>query len=536
MKHKIPFGRVNKRTFFLLLTVFSCLLVAGCGKNRTDSIPLEALAEENSTETKENESTEEVTAVDVYLVTTPSMVGYLGLKYNDQENQEISEEILDEYGELVPETAYMETLEILNDAILQQWAVAERHFYRFDVGVAEMTDMNYFVEDAVQSPFYIKTYYELALEDGTATMRDWFGNNTPEDYDYTERYLSEAIDFLDQSHVSIVITDLYELADNTNALFDAIARKIVDTDNVLSLIGIQSEFAGLIYDLDRYQSDIPYGIQSFVNEPSEAGIKYHPFYLLIFGKEEAVTDITEKLMSDLNEMYDEGDAQDRVKNQMFICKIQMTGIDDYSFKEAYPISRDGFQYDTSIRLTAEEGKSVPENFYVYKINRKTFDEEQELTHTFRVENSDLKAFLTELGQNISQQIQSSCEVEIQNLETGEFEKAPASDGTLQITEVQWNGEELQVSVSLKNADRMAKGLYRFRILLFCPAEKQKAEAWVSEWDLDKSRINEWLLEPENFEGEKTNNLEEIVEIMLQRTDPEYDSHEIAYLDYFFNIN
>ena len=59
--------------------------------------------------------------------------------------------------------------------------------------------------------------------------------------------------------------------------------------------------------------------------------------------------------------------------------------------------------------------------------------------------------------------------------------------------------------------------------------------WVNEWNLDKSRINEWLADPDTFPGEQTSNLANIVGILLEKTNPKYENHEIAYLDFYFNI-
>lgn len=89
MKHTISFGRRNKRTFIILLIVLGCLSAFECSSTRNDLIPLEALVEKDSEE-EESEADEEVEVVDVYLDTTPSMAGYLGLKYNNWENQGIS--------------------------------------------------------------------------------------------------------------------------------------------------------------------------------------------------------------------------------------------------------------------------------------------------------------------------------------------------------------------------------------------------------------------------------------------------------------
>lgn len=536
MKLRIPFF-FRKGKILMLLAVTGSIFLTGCGRTsgRSELITLPALAESEEADSAGTGSGGGVENVDVYLDVTPSMVGYLGLKYNTQENIWITQDILDQYGSVVPRTAYMEALEIMNDTLIQAWPGADRQYFRFDVGIARMMDMRSFVETAVQSSSYTKTYYDEALPAQTVVMQKWFGSNSEEHYDYTENYLSDTISALNPEHVSIVITDLYELADDTNALYDAISDRIVKDDNVLSLIGIQSQFAGKIYDLDAQKSSITYGINDFLNNPSEEGVRYHPFYLLIFGEEEAVAGLTEELMDGFQVLFDGSEAKTRVKNQLFVCEKQVTGIDDYSFQEAFPISRNGFQYDTSVRFLAEEGRILPQDFYAYKISRGTFEEGTILTHTFRVENDALKDLLAEACEDPGQ-IQRVWEAALQNTQTDEFENAPVPDDIFQVDDIQWDGEgTLQVSVHFNQVSRLTRGLYRFRVFLTYPVEEQKMESWVNEWNLDKSRINEWLADPDTFPGEQTSNLANIVGILLEKTNPKYENHEIAYLDFYFNI-
>lgn len=527
----------NKKylTLLMILLAGGITVIAGCSRrNDPIVIPLTASAKETETVVREEKLAD---TVDIYLDTTPSMVGYLGLK----ENQEAwaTRAVKEAYGALVPKTNYVVTGLNIDDLIAVHWAGANRNFYRFDVALGKLKNRKDLMDSFMFYNFYSKSYYADKLQLGQTDQNEqesvveiekWFGNNTREAYRYTEDYLSETIAELDPEHLSVLVTDLYELGDDTGSLYEAIANAIIQSDNVVSLIGIQSQFAGTIYDLNDRQDKVVYGVNNFAVNPTAEEIRFHPFYVLVFGDEYNVNEFTENLTERLKKSFEE----DQVQNMLFNYEKQVTGFDDYSFTSDMLDSQGGILYDTTIRFIAEEGKLLPSGFQAYKISRKNYNDTSELTQVFQIQNENLKTFL--LGKTAEQIETSMVDVSCMETASGTFENAQVRNGTLEVTSVDWNNTgEFTVKIKLHNVNELEKRLYRFRICLTCSPEERTIEPWIFEWDLDKSRMNEWLENPDSFPGRKTNNLKETVQLLMKKTEPNYAVHEIAYLDCYFNI-
>lgn len=520
-------------SFFTML--ISMIFMTGCGRSTTAStVVLPALAEQGYSETQIIQNMKDI---DIYLDTTPSMAGYLGLKYNTY-NTGIATEVLEKYDSLVPETVYMKTIYLLDSIVAVGWPDADKNFYRFDVGLGKLLTRKDFMDSFSFGSFYNISYYEEHIvkegkesDIATTEMIAWFGSNNEQGYDYSENYLSYVLKELNAEHLSVLITDLYELGDNTGSLYEALASQVIEKGNMVALIGIQSEFAGKIYDLDRYQNKVIYGVDNFVKNQDKSEIKYHPFYILVFGKEDDVMAMSDRLIDKLGQEI----GGNKIEKMLFNYEKQLRGFDDYSLVSASPISKTGYQYDTSIRFIADEGEILPKNFYPYKIIRKNYDEEKILTHVFQIEDDRLKEFLVNWAEP-SEIDFGEIECDIRNLETGDFDSVSLRKDTFQIADIQWDENGLfQVQVQLKNVRDLMKGLYRFRLHLTYPLEERQPEAWVEEWDLDKSRMNEWLENSETFPGHQTNNLLELVELFMEKIKADYPYHEIAYLDFYFSV-
>lgn len=507
----------------------------GCSRSSdTIVIPLETSSKETENILQEEKLAD---TVDVYLDTTPSMVGYLGLK----ENQEAwaTRAVKEAYGILVPKTNYVVAGLKIDDLIAVHWAGASRNFYRFDVALGKLKNRKDLMDSFMFYNFYNRSYYADKLRteqldqgdlEPVVEIKKWFGSNTEEDYRYTENYLSETITELNPEHLSIVITDLYELGDDTGSLYEAIADAIIQSDNVVSLIGIQSQFAGTIYDLNDQQAKVVYGVNNFAANPTAEEIRFHPFYVMVFGDEYNVNKFTEKLTEQLKESF----AENQIQNMLFSYENQITGFDDYSFISDRLDSQGSILYDRTVRFTAEDGNLLPSGFQAYKISRKNYNDSSELTQVFQVQDEILKTYLLE---RTPEEIEASLtEVSCMMPDTGQFGDAQIRSGTLEVTSVDWNDAgEFTVKIKLHNVNELEKRLYRFQICLTCSPEERTIEPWIFEWDLDKSRMSEWLDNPDSFPGDKTNNLKETVQLLMKKTEPNYTAHEIAYLDYYFNV-
>lgn len=516
---------LKRMTGMIVIAALCLSSMSGCSGSKVSTIiTLPKLASEGQEQTEKLAD-----KVDVYWDATPSMAGYLGLNGNSRIS--VSDEIRSIYKSVVPETTFVKASQDIDVVTAINWAGAERNYYRFDAGIAKYFKRSVWSDAIMLGSFYDKAYYEDDSTKDTVSMERYFGNNSKDSLKYTENYLTEVFDYIDPDSLSIVVTDMYELADDIGSLYEAIGNKIMNSDMVVSMIGVQSEFAGTIYDLSAQEDKVSYGVDSFINDPTLSGVRYHPFYIFICGDEYNVELFTESMMDELEE---EVQPEDGLQSMMFYSENQVSSIDNYAMvSDELDISPGSAVYATGIAFQAEEGAMLPSNFQAYEISRSEYNEESVITQTYQVKDEQLKEYLDQADESgIALQ-----EVEAAIYSGDEFAETTVRSGTVELSDVSWDdmSSELTIKLKLSGVSSLQRELYRFRVHITYPASKQEMPEWVKEWTLDKSGLSGWLADNSTFPGTKTNNLSEMVQLLLNKTEPDSNYQEIACLDYYIQI-
>lgn len=110
---------------------------------------------------------------------------------------------------------------------------------------------------------------------------------TPEVYVEAITSVANVVERADTSHLSIIVTDLFESDADWSFVTQKIREKFFAAHLTVAVIGIRNSFAGEIFDVGLSAAKFNYN--SF-DDPN----RYRPFYLLVLGRDDAVKNFLRK--------------------------------------------------------------------------------------------------------------------------------------------------------------------------------------------------------------------------------------------------
>jgi hypothetical protein len=505
--------------------------------------------------------------VDIWVDGTPSMAGFVA-------------------GDLA--TTYRKTLPRVEETAYNTWINAGVNYYRFEVsllpedfaGIAGMEEhlassgqtieaftrglyafapiaQGAKVRAYEEASFYSKTTYfenytagegsvmQAAAEKVKAIAAvNWDSQALPP--------LRTALTMADPDHLTVIVTDLYEEKGMVEKIGNLMTERFFSSGKTVAVLGIQSEFAGLIYDIGESDLTIGYGVDE---NRKFAEYKPHPFYLLMIGDENQVNYFANALKSRLdseitdNEVYASnlqlmktgnwGDASDFTEITGFAAdgtltaqtkkdqqKLDAGQVCDlrYTLPRATAAGRGqsatpepvqgtlSFEFTVPVRVLSD--KDVDFSSFTYtgeaQVQRTALHEVASGRRGGRGEVQD-----TGEGLPITASIGSS-------KYAGDFvddEEAAALVREVAFVSAgaaQRDGDELTCPVTFRvTMDAPGEiGIYRMKLGLTvqCPADlfPTDLEPWVGEWDISVADELNWIADPAAFDGSKTLYLKRIM--------------------------
>ena len=179
--------------------------------------------------------------VDIYVDATTSMEGYVGA-----------------------ETEYAEFLRSLEASLISKWGQSDVRFFKFGSRV-DSTSRDAFLSARDDLAFYRQRgVFEVTSIDSV------LARTAP-------------------GRVSVVVTDLFQDAGDTNALVDQVKTRVFARGLAAGVIAVESRFDGTVYDA-------PGGAYRYASTPGDPAT-YRPFYVLAFGEPAEVDRLFEALAS-----------------------------------------------------------------------------------------------------------------------------------------------------------------------------------------------------------------------------------------------
>ncbi|MBR1646593.1 MAG: hypothetical protein IJ685_07430 [Selenomonadaceae bacterium] len=207
----------------IFLIIFTAILICGCG-NKIQSVPPLPVTFETSSEQIDT---------DIYFDATVSMRGFTTNPTNN---------------------VYMTLPDLLGDMCGSFGAVK---FFGFGEQIFRLDNRNY--RRFMSPDVYIEPITSVA----------------------------NVVDRADASHLSIVVTDLFESDSDWSFVTQKIREKFFAAHLTVAVIGIRNPFGGEIFDVGLSAAKFNYN--SF-DDPN----RYRPFYLLVLGRDDAVKNFLRK--------------------------------------------------------------------------------------------------------------------------------------------------------------------------------------------------------------------------------------------------
>lgn len=509
--------------------------------------------------------------VDIWVDGTPSMAGFVA-------------------GDLA--TTYRKTLPRVEETAYNTWINANVNYYRFEISMlpedfADISGMDDYLAGSgqtleemtrelyafapitagtkvrayEQSSFYGKnSYYESFSAGDSDVMKavtkkvksiaaaNWDSQTLPP--------LRTALTMVNPDHLSVIVSDLYEEKGRVEQIGKLMTGCFFEQGKTVAVIGVQSEFAGLIYDIGESDMTIGYGVDE---NRKFSEYKPHPFYLLVIGDENEVNYFAQAIKSKLdaeitdNDVYsseiqlmktgDWGASSDSTEVTNFypdsnltaqtsadqrkldagqVCDLRYTMPRAVSSGRGQQAEQTGtsvsapetlsFEFTIPVRIRSD--KEVDFNTFTYagsaQVQRTVMKEVASGRRTGRGEVQE-----TGEGLPITATVGSSRYAG--DFEADETAQALVRDVTaVSVGAVTRDGDEQVCPVTFRVTMESPKEIGVYRLLLSaavqCPADlfPTDLEPWVDEWDVSVADELTWTSDPGTFDGSKTLYLKRIM--------------------------
>ena len=489
----------NKRRFFYMVI---CLLIlcgcVGCGNgekaNQFFSDELQVLDKE-----PEYEQPEDIKKVGVYVDVTPSMKGFLGMQ-------------TESYKKIVRETRYMICLDEISKIIAGSFDKETVTCYRVDTPLWK-------TRENVLNRAKEKSYYDYVIynNDSDYEKIDLIEEDGDE---YKSWCLTNTLLNCMEDDFSVIITDFYENDRAASEVINALKANMANPERrTIGVIGLNSEFAGRIYDLYPDGRGIDYGIVD--GTVTEEDICYRQFYVIVLGNPEEVQEFCQCLQAGMN--------TDDIKYKVFY-ENERYGVDYTGFNQCHTRSVDGDRLFPDGKVRINENDSLD----VYDYDNANSDE-KDITISYRVYSASLKK---ELEKGISgmpelPDIQQREMIEVPFHETGEtiwswngehyIETEENATELFAVERLYYSPEEELLYVKFKVfGNKLPIAKLKLGCQLCFENEGSEEDEWIEQWNLENGEID----------CRKTRNLKEYCEAIREEMPVRND----VLLEFVFYIN
>ena len=363
-----------------------------------------------------------------------------------------------------PWTHYTRILSYLESVVLSGWTDGKADFYRFGTQVEPIDRATYL---QVAAPGF---YDDREINQETLIQ---------EVIDYETK---KGADFDEANSLVVIVTDLFQAKNDVNLLVAHLKEKYLREDLAVGLLGVRSQFDGIIYDIGLGSDPVPY--RSDMENPES----FRPFHLLVLGR-----------YADIAHYFD---------------RLTASG-----FPEAKTVI---FSRHLVNSLVSSESASIGSIENLVLVESLVRPPEARLKQ-FRIRtNSDTAKFsatleYTPLPHAMSFDLNPLESVVIaKHVPAGQTEESPAAQKCLKVSPMLL--DELTVDVSI--ARDLPKGIYLYEVILSPKIDGYRLPVWCADWDMGQV-----------FDGSKTRNLGNFVETLSQAT-AKVHQPKIAKLDFY----
>lgn len=424
--------KIIKRNFKCKLSIYLIVLIlllnlSGCGKKYCT--PVGPIEQENiSSLTKDIKS-------DVYLDASGSMIGYTSN--------------INSY--------YNRTLDILERGLISGWPKCNPKYYKFGTKL-----LNISTSDLFNAKY--PNFYKDGQLSGLTHIETVFQKAKTE-------------------NLTVIITDLFQSLADINKPLNAIKEKFLNDPEIgLGILGIKSEFNGVIYNIN------PLGKQFNYSTVGRHSPDYHPFYILILGK-----------YADIYHLYQ---------------NMKFNGLSGFPEKNFLILSP-----KLVAKLTTFEDSNILTTIKLKEVTN-LLDPRNTSEHfkQFVIQGNPEKASFT--AEIKLHPLDSTIQIDPQKLipvvsswryDQKSFFKCENSLKGIKINDVSIKNGVLHFRVDVSPSWFPGNGIYCFEIIVYPSQDAYALPVWISNWDMDQNLIDS----DSQFKGNCTLNLKNFLNNIWQ---------------------
>lgn len=425
---------------------------------------------------------------------------------------------------------YCRTVLLLEDTCLKCWPTSGIDFFRFGNTITELPNRDYL---QVINP----SFYNVDEEK----------SNIKTKIDNVISYPSNAED-----NLKIIVTDLFQDQADINLLVKQINDSIISKGLAFGIIGIKSEFDGIVYDLGIDNLKVKYSTKNKngIEDPK----RFKPFYLLVVGKisdiyyfYNTISEILLKNFSSVNsivfsnyyypyflvtQLATNKDVSE-LKHPLFKDRDSYLYNEDMKdFVAQYSIPRNENKKLLSISLSSKYFVSLPiDTDFNSPINFNTFSDISSSYGNFY--NSENLSFdITGKSQSKEGNVQNGIVKMINN---------DIIKNTIKINNKSINNNSIKFDFSIDPDKWQSSNLYQFEINVYFAEKREANIASLMDWDMKNETLAELLkivnsgkynpkvpLELDTFDGSRTINLGRFISNLNSMNNTSYKSKIAQY--------
>lgn len=365
---------------------------------------------------------------------------------------------------------YQQTIPLLESSIINTLK-GERAFYKFGNRTEELKGRDYLL--AQKPAFYADVNFN------------------------TKTLIENVLENASPQNLTVVVTDLFQNNADVNQLSDKIKSKFINANLAVGILGLKSQFKGMVYDVGADNYSFPY------QTADEA--TFRPFYILAFGSH-----------ANIARYFDALEA-DGVKNFPIKERLVISG----SLTEK-PASYAGVDVIDKKNINELSGTIVKNeenlnDFGEFRIRDDTKPSSVEVQLPFK-QLPGTVVISPELEPEVTALLCVAVQPSDSNTGGGSrlFVQRIGDAGALNIDAriMKTDGINLKIAIAPDKLEK--KDVNAFHLIL--RPRQSSLPAWVGNWNMSDSEISSWKKNPKQFGGSRTYNLQHFLQTVWTTTE------------------
>lgn len=377
---------------------------------------------------------------------------------------------------------YQQTIPLLESGIIKTWKNGKVNFNKFGDKIENLPDRKFL--EANKAVFYT-------------------------DKNYNRKTLIEnVINTADTSHLSIIVTDLFQDNADINPLIEKIKTKFIGNNLAVGVMAVKSQFSGKIYDVGTNNYTFDY--------KTSENPTLRPFYIVALGSHADIVVYFETLESS-------GVKDFPVKEQIIFSQFLTDKPANFYNSETIDIKN---MNDVSGVLVKDENGAAE-----YK-ELKVVNKGKPAIFTANLPFKQLPKTI-DIGIQLETEIKSWVCRKPDNSNssaTVSFVENSGVKDALNISAAITKPETIEFKLTVNPEKFESDKVNCFQIIL--RPKEYGLPKWIDEWNMTDSQIDLWYKSPATFEGTKTYNLKRFLQDLWGTTQK---SHNPKVADFYCYI-